>query len=85
VMSRCTLYPKSLQRWFDIRFADLCKEHDEHYQERKWRVKYHADFLLAAQFCKRGYCIIGFASIPYTVGLGTLFFGWKYLQDKVIR
>ena len=54
----CTM-PKVLgfHRWFQDRFGDLCKAHDEAYEARLDRKQ--ADIILAAGIALRGYPVLG--------------------------
>lgn len=77
-MARCTLPALlGLQDWFDKRFLYLCEAHDAAYETREWKDKVASDFILAAGFVNRGYILLAFLSLPYTVFFGTLYWGWK--------
>lgn len=80
----CTV-PKllGLQKWFDARFEQLCKEHDRLYELRIWKVKLYADFQLAMKFCDKGYCTLGVLSVPYNLILGTGYWLWKRHRERL--
>lgn len=72
----CTV-PWPLRRWFEARFADLCREHDAQYVKRVWWAKVDSDFKIAYELSSRGYPLLAYASVPYLAILGTIYWLWK--------
>ena len=50
--------------WFEDRFGDLCKIHDEEYSAAKTRhEKYESDFKFTKQIAQRGYLTLSILTL----------------------
>lgn len=77
-MSDCTFIRWfGIKRWFDERFGDLCKAHDEAYLLRIWKEKVASDFILSAGMASRKYYLLAYATLLFMAIFGTLYWGWK--------
>ena len=81
-MGGCSVPIKKV--WFDERFKELCDWHDAEYKKRVWQDKVIADFVVTAEFAKRGYPLIAYGSIPYFHILGTAFWLYKKYTHEVL-
>lgn len=79
-MRYCTI-PKvfGLRQWFEYRFSDVCKVHDEVYEARRGS-KFKADWELAKGIAKRGLPYYPVAALAF-LACQTPFGFWYWYTD----
>lgn len=65
-----------LREWYDARFNDLCKEHDDAYIARSGKLK--ADYKLVKGMVQRGYPVVASLTGIFVLTVGTVYY---YLVD----